>query len=418
MLRYRLDEIEPSVRRALVQALIVAVVGSVFVALASTVNLAYDTSFESLVAGGALALLLLPLALGLQRAIRRFVYGDRELPRQLVSELRSLDPLTAPTEVLRETLTLLAGRLHLSYAAIEVDGDTGEGRLDTAIGEPRGAQTTVDLLVGGTRVGRLRLEEDPDRDPFRPSDRRLLADVAGQVGVMIQAVLINRELQRSRQDLVTAREEERRRVRRDLHDGLGPSLATLAMGLEAARDLIPGDPQHAADLVAELSDQARDGIAEVRRLVEGLRPPALDQLGLVSALRQRAHEHNAAASAAGPDRMTWVLDAADDVEPLPAATEVAAYRIVVEAVNNASRHSSSPTCTVRLRRDADWLSIQVSDTGVGIGSPAGPGVGLSSMRERAEELGGSCTLTSEDGVGTVVEARLPLPAVAALGGTP
>jgi len=116
--------------------------------------------------------------------------------------------------------------------------------------------------------------------------------------------------------------------------------------------------------------------------------------------------------------MTWAVEAADDVEPLPAAIEVAAYRIVIEAVNNAARHSTAPSCTVTLQRDPGWLCIQIRDTGVGIPSPTRTGVGLSSMRERAEELGGSCTLTSANGGGTVVEARLPLPSAAARGGMP
>jgi signal transduction histidine kinase len=417
MLRYHLDAVEPSVRRALAQALAATVAGSVFVAVAGTVDRRSDTSFDGLVAGGVLALLLLPLALGLQRAVRRLVQGDRELPSKVVSDLRALDPFTPPEEVLRETLTLLARRLHLSYAAIEVFGVRPDDRIDTAIGEPSAPPTTVDLRVADTQVGRLLLEVDPERDPFGPGDRRMLEDVGRQAGALVQAVSINRELQRSREALITAREEERRRVRRDLHDGLGPSLATLAMGLEAAEDLIREDPARATALVADLSEQARDEIAEVRRLVDGLRPPALDQLGLVTALRQRAAEHNLATGATiGAGRMTWAVDADADVEPLPAAIEVAAYRIVIEAVNNAARHSSSATCSVTLRRDPDWLRIRVRDSGVGVAAGASHGVGLTSMRERAEELGGSCALTSIGGSGTVVEARLPLRVAAAPGG--
>ena len=408
LLHYRLDEIEPVVRRTLVQALVATMVGAVFVAVVGAVNLASDTSFGAMLAGGVIALLLLPLAVALQRIIRRLVYGDREFPSRVVSELRRLDPLTAPTEALQETLRLLARRLRLSYAAIEVFGDPPSNRIETSIGEPRGRPTTIELQVGGADVGRLRLEVDAGRDPFGPGDRRLLEDVGSQVGALAQAVSINRELQLSRQHLIAAREEERRRVRRDLHDGLGPSLAAMAMRLDAARDLIPENPTQAADLVGQLSEQARDEIAEVRRLVDGLRPPALDQFGLVSALRQRADEHNLAAR---PGRgLTWAIDADEDLEPLPAAVEVAAYRIVTEAVTNAVRHSAAETCEVTLSRDADALHIEVRDTGVGLAPSPVLGVGLSSMRERAEELGGTCTLTSTSGRGTVVQARIPLAA--------
>jgi two-component system NarL family sensor kinase len=411
ILRYRLDEVEATVRRALVRALVAALVGTAFLATVGAVNLASDTSVGAMVAGGAVALLLLPVAVGLNRVLRRVVYGDREFPHRVVSELRRLDPLTEPAEALQEMLALLARRLRLSYAGIEVFGTTPSDRIDTSVGEPHGRATTVDLAVGDASLGRLRLEVSPSRDPFGPGDRRLLEDVGAQVGALVQAVRVNRELQRSRQRLITAREEERRRLRRDLHDGLGPSLATLAMHLEAARDLIGEDPHRAADLVGELAEQTRGDIGEVRRLVDGLRPPALDQLGLVSALQQRADQHNLAArEQRGEPRMTWSVQAADDLEPLPAAVEVAAYRIVVEAVTNALRHSSAETCAVTLDRDERALHIRIRDTGNGVSPTPRPGVGLSSMRERAAELGGTCTLTSSPGVGTVIEARLPITA--------
>ena len=414
ILRYRLDEIEPTVRRTLVQAMVVTLVGTAFVAVVGAVNLASDTSFESMVAGGVVAVLLLPLALALNRWLRRLVYGDPATAHQVVAELRRLDPLTAPTDALNETLVLLARRLRLSWAAIEVFGDGPEDRLETSYGEPRGSATVIELVVGGTQVGRLLLEVDADRDPFGAADRRLLEDVGAQVGALVQAVSINRDLQRSRQHIITAREEERRRVRRDLHDGLGPSLAALAMRLEAARDLIADDPAQAEDLVGELAELAREEIAEVRRLVDGLRPPALDQLGLVSALRQRADQHNLATGMhRGRAGLTWAIEADDDLGQLPAAVEVAAYWIVVEAVTNATQHSESDTCRVVLHRDDDVLHIEARDSGVGIRPEPRQGIGLSSMRERAEELGGTCTVTSAVGTGTLVEATLPLAAAPA-----
>ena len=144
------------------------------------------------------------------------------------------------------------------------------------------------------------------REPFGPRDRRLLEDVGTQVGALVQALAGSRELQRTRERLVAAREEERRRLRRDLHDGLGPSLATTLMRLEVARDLVDRDPVAARDLVAQLVDQTEADIGEVRRLVDGLRPPALDQLGLVSALRQRADQHNQAV-ALGSTAPRWTV---------------------------------------------------------------------------------------------------------------
>ncbi len=285
---YRLDEIEPTVRRALVQAVVATAFATVFVAVAAGVDQASESSFDSMLAGGVVALLVLPLAVVLQRMVRRAVYGDRDLPQRVVSELRGLDVTATPVETLTEALALLARRLRLSHASVEVPATEGAEPLAASFGEPRGRPVTVDLQAGGHHLGVLRLEVAANRDPFGPGDRRLLEDVGSQVGGLVQAVLANRELQRSRQRLVTAREEERRRLRRDLHDGLGPSLATMAMDLESVQDLIERDPRRAAELVGSLSDQAREEIAEIRRLVDGLRPPALDQLGLVSALRERA----------------------------------------------------------------------------------------------------------------------------------
>ena len=406
--RYRLDEIEPTVRRAVVQVAVAALVGTAFIVLVRAVDLASDVSVESMLAGGLVALLLLPVALGLQRGARRLVYRDRELPRRVVSDLRRLDPMTAPEEALTEMLTLLARRLHLCYAAIEVFATASSDPVVTSTGVSVGVPVAVDLEVGGATLGRLRLEVDPGRDPFGPGDRRLLEDVGSQVGALVQAVSVNRELQRSRQHLVTTREEERRRIRRDLHDGLGPSLASLAMRLETAQDLIGVDPQAAAEFVGRLSDQAREEIAEVRRLVDGLRPPALDQFGLVSALRQRADDPTPTGPASAEPRMTVTVDAGDDVEPLPAAVEVAAYRIALEAVNNARRHSGASTCVVALRREGDTLTVRITDSGGGLAEARGVGVGLFSMRERAQELGGTCIVTSRPGSGTTVDVALPI----------
>ena len=399
---YRLEAVEPAVRRAVVRGFATSLVAVLFVGLAAAVGQLSDIALRSLLTGGVIALAVLPLAVLLQRAARRVLYGDRELPRRVVSELRRLDARASPEDALAETLTLLARRLRLSYAAIEVDShDTGPS-LSVAVGERRGQPVTVDLVVGGADLGRLSLETAPDRDAFGTADQRLLEDVGVQVGALVQAVIANRDLQASRERMVTAREEERRRLRRDLHDGLGPSLAMLALRLEEATQLIHRDPKRAVELVDALSEQARDEIGEVRRLVEGLRPPELDQLGLVSALRQRA------AAQGDGSRMTWSVEAGD-LGPLPAAVEVAAYRIVLEAVTNALHHSGARTCTVSLHQAGDTLLVRVRDTGRGLAVSRDGGVGLISMRERAEELGGAFAVTSDDH-GTLVEARLPMAA--------
>ncbi len=216
---------------------------------------------------------------------------------------------------------------------------------------------------------------------------------------MVQAATLAADLQASRARLVTAREEERRRLRRDLHDGLGPSLAAIVLKLNATQNR--GDESARAELLDQTLAEATSAIAEVRRLVDDLRPPAIDEVGLVGAIRQRA--------------ASFVQGAELDVEvagpaalpPLPAAVEVAAFRIAAEAMTNVARHSGATRCLVHVAVNGGF-ELTVSDNGHGARPGTSSGVGWTSMSERAEELGGSCTVTSRAGGGLVVRAVLPL----------
>jgi signal transduction histidine kinase len=203
---------------------------------------------------------------------------------------------------------------------------------------------------------------------------------------------------------VSAREEERRRLRRDLHDGLGPQLASLVLKLETARNHMADDPQAAA-LLTDLSARTQEAVADIRRLVYGLRPPALDELGLVMALREGATQYNQQ----GINGLNIMFDAPDRLPPLPAAVEVAVYRIAQEALTNVVRHAEAHTCWVHLRLDesAGLLCLEIQDDGKGLPMQRQVGIGLNSMRERAEELGGRLIITSPLAGGTSVVARLP-----------
>jgi signal transduction histidine kinase len=211
----------------------------------------------------------------------------------------------------------------------------------------------------------------------------------------------NAELQRSRESLVNTREEERRRLRRDLHDGVGPQLAALMLELETASDLV-SDNHEASALIAKLSKRAREIVSDVRRSVHALRPPALDELGLVEALREGALQY-------GPADLRVSVENTGELSHLPAAVEVACYRIVQEALANVVRHARASHCSIRIRLDEDAgaLSVEVEDDGRGIRDDDGTGVGMISMRERTEELGGWCTVESVVGGGTLIRALLP-----------
>jgi signal transduction histidine kinase len=211
----------------------------------------------------------------------------------------------------------------------------------------------------------------------------------------------NKELQRSRENLVNTREEERRRLRRDLHDGVGPQLAALMLELETASDLV-SDNHEASALMAKLSKRAREIVSDVRRSVHALRPPALDELGLVEALREEASKYS-------PADLRVSVENPEELSHLPAAVEVACYRIAQEALANVVRHARASHCSIRIRLDEDAgaLSVEVEDDGRGIRDDDSAGVGMISMRERTEELGGWCTVESVLGGGTLVRALLP-----------
>jgi signal transduction histidine kinase len=237
---------------------------------------------------------------------------------------------------------------------------------------------------------------------FSDADRSLLEDLARQAEVAVHAVRLTTDLQHSRERLVATREEERRRLRRDLHDGLGAQLAGLNVQAGTLRRLIPSDPDAADELVVELRDELQGAIADIRRLVYDLRPPALDDLGLGESLRRLADRYG---SEDGSLRV--VVEAPEDLPDLPAAVEVAIYRIAQEALTNAARHARARTCVVRLAVDGDVV-LEIVDDGVGIPAERSAGVGLSSMHERASELGGSCTVEAVTEGGTRVQVLLPL----------
>jgi signal transduction histidine kinase len=293
-------------------------------------------------------------------------------------------------------------------------------RSAAAYGSPTAEPEALPLIYQREEIGRLVIAPRAPGEEFSQGDRRLLEDLARQAEVAVHAVRLTTDLQRSRESLVTTREEERRRLRRDLHDGLGPTLASFALRLNAARKLVRPKPEDAEEMLSRLKDQTQDTVGDVRRLVYGLRPPALDDLGLVAAISQQAESHgfvyggyseDAATMAVEEDRVVFSSEAPEDLLPLPAAVEVACYRIVQEALTNVARHAHAKTCHVDLSVDraGGVLELEVRDDGVGMPETRRAGVGLSSMRERAEELGGTCVVEPGPEGGTRVLARLPLP---------
>lgn len=406
ILRYRLWDIDFILNRTLVYSVLSAGIVGLYVLIVGGLGEFFQIRGNlllSLLATGVVAALFQPLRERLQRAVNRLMYGQRDEPYAVISRLgRQLEGTLAPDAVLAAIVQTVAQALKLPYAAIALRRED-EFMVAAAVGAAAGHPLVLPLLYQSETVGQLILGPRPGETTFSPADRRLLDDLARQAGIAVSVVNLTADLQRSRERLVTTREEERRRLRRDLHDGLGPALATMAMHSEAARDLLTSNPRQTDALLADLTEQLQAATADIRRLVHELRPPALDDLGLIGALRNQISRYEQ-----GGVRMT--LDAPESLPALPAAIEVAAYRIVLEALNNAVRHAEPETCCVRLSLEgsASLLCIEISDDGRGLMVERPAGVGLSSMRERASELGGVCMIEPGDAGGTRVHVTLPV----------
>lgn len=402
ILKYRLWDADPIINRTLVYGTLSAIVVLVYVLIVGYLGAAFRTGGNlpiSLIATSIVAVMFAPLRNRLQLAVNRLMYGRRDEPYAVLSHLgERLESALAPEAALEAVVESVTHALRLPHAAISLERD-GDFATAAESGTPVGEPVILPLTHHAEVVGRMIVSPRSPGEGFSTADERLLEDLARQAGAAAHAARLTNDLKRSRERLVATREEERRRLRRDLHDGLGPRLATLSLKHDAATNLLARDPDSVGKLLAELKNETGEAIADVRRVVNGLRPPDLDQLGLVRALTEWTH--------CRPGDAKISLETPEVLPPLPAAVEVAAYRIVQESLTNVARHSGARNCTVRLATEETNLLVEVTDDGRGIEEKKGSGVGLSSMRERAEELGGSFEVDSTAG-GTYVYALLPL----------
>ena len=420
LLRYRLWDVDIVINRTLVYGALTGIVVSAFVIIVGFLSALFQSSGNSIIAiiaTGLVALFFNPLRQRLQRGINHLMYGERDDPYAALSRLgRQMESTLAPDAVLPTVVTTVGDVLKLPYVAIYLKQEPDGYKIVAEAASPflrsengrifvPGMNTQglcVPLIHQGETLGYIVLGPRAPNEAFSLTDLRLLDDLASQVGVAVHAVRLTADLQRSREQLVLAREEERRRLRRDLHDDLAPTLASLGLTASTAADLIRTNPTTATALVKELQTEIRATVGNIRRLVYDLRPPTLDELGLLAAVRERAAQYTNA-----PGGVHITVDAPAELPALPAAVEVAAYRIVQEALENISKHSQAHQCTIRFANH-NGLEIEIMDDGIGLPPNITPGVGLRSMRERAEELGGSCVIDRCVSSGTRVLAHLPI----------
>jgi signal transduction histidine kinase len=408
--RYRLWDVDFLINRTLVYSLLTAFIVGLYVLVVGvlgTVIQGRGNLLISILATGLVAVLVQPLRDMLQRGINRLMYGERDNPVTVLSRLgQRLEATIAPDAVLPALVETISQTLKLPYAAITW-GAEHNGEIAASYGNPVRDTVHLPLSHQGETIGQLVVATRAPNETFNPADHHLLKNIAQQAGMAVHAVSLTADLQRSRQRLVTTREEERRRLRRDLHDGLGPNLASQGLKLAAVKQLLEHEPTAAIPLLEQVMAQNKSTVEDVRRLVYGLRPPTLDQLGLVAAIR----DHVAGMDGKSALRIE-IMEPEGGLPVLSAAVEVAAYRIVLEALTNVIRHAQAKHCAIRFsvssNGSSEALNIEIKDDGKGMPEAHRAGVGLRSMRERAEEIGGTCVIESNARPGTCISVKVPL----------
>ncbi len=414
VMRYRLYDIDILINRTLVYGALTGCVVALYALGVGAFGVLFETGgnlIMTLLATGLVAVLFQPLRERLQRAVNRLMYGERDEPFTILRRLgQRLESSAMPEDILSAIVETVAQALKLPYAEISLlHGE--EFECAARYGEKAEERIPFPIQYQGQTVGYLNVASRGPGETFGEADEGLLRQIARQAGPVAYTVQLTRDLSQSRARLVTAREEERRRLRRDLHDGLGPVLASQGLKIAAVSHLLNADPERARRLLEELASQNEATVAEIRRLVYGLRPPELDELGLAGAVRDYASGLNGNPTGEQHLQVT-VQQPGGKLPELPAAIEVAAYRIAAEALTNVTRHAMAHQCTVSFRLEENGsgkiLQLNIIDDGIGLSEHRKAGVGLNSMRERAEEVGGTFTIESAPLTGTRVVARFPL----------
>jgi signal transduction histidine kinase len=399
--RHRLYDIDRLINRTVVYGLLTAGGVGVYIAVVEGAEWLLREGVGlggSLVATGVIAVGFAPARDRLQRWVDRRLYGERHDPVRALARLGERLRDAPGGEVLAAVLQTVCETLRLPSASLRVE----DGVEVAAYGQPGAVSESIPLEHEGQQVGALLVSPRAGEQRLGAADRRVLQVLVAPVAVALHAVLLSQELQRSRERLVAAREEERRRLRRDLHDGLGPILTAVTLKADAARSALGAAPDRADALLADLRGDAKQAIGDLRRIIYDLRPGSLDELGLLGALGEQVDQF-------GRQGLTVTLKAPPILPVLPAAVEVAAYRIVTEALTNIARHAHAGRATVTVSVD-EGFCLDVQDDGTAStanGTGWRPGLGLQSMAERVAEVGGTLDVGPTPSGGRV-QASLPL----------
>jgi signal transduction histidine kinase len=394
ILRYQLFDIKLVVRSGLLYGcLTVLSLGVYFAVVGLITTITPRGPVPTLFAVAVVGLLVVPAHRLLQRFFGRLVYGDRNDPIRALSRVGE-GMRSAGEEGLRPMLVGIAKALRSPRVAVyDEDGAVAEVGAESN-GHP---EHRVPLQYAGSRVGELVVAGRTERDRLGRADRRLVTALSGPVAAALHAARAARELGESRARVLAVRESERTRLRADLHDGVGPSLSGISLGLEAALGAVAQSPERVPEILGVVHREVGSLVAEVRGIIDDLGPADVDLLG---SLRRQVE------SAGAGGVCVELCHGGEPIRPGPAVS-VAAQRIAGEALSNAVRHAGATRITVSVADDAGDLVLEVGDDGSGVVTARAGGVGLSSMRERAEAVGGTLHIDATPGRGTVVRVVLP-----------
>ena len=388
VLQHGLYDVRIVLSRVLVYAILTAGVIAVYVALVAVLSRVLSGAGAPVVTALVIAFAFNPARVRLQRLVDRAVYGARRDPVAAVSAVGQRladDDLGGVADALRESL-------RLSYVAMErKDGSIVES------GERMATLQTWPLTYDAEPVGRLIAGPRHGEHRLSRADQKIVDLLAAPLAIVLHAQALTEDLKVSRERVIDAAEEERARLRRELHDSLGPLLTGAAFKADGIALAAQTRPERAESLAIELADQLRQSVEGVRQLAYGLRPAALDELGLVGALREEGRRFS-------PVKV--IIDAPESLPTLPSSVEVAAYRIAAEALTNVVRHSDAKLASIQLITNDGTLEMIISDNGTSA-APWPPGLGLASIKSRASEIGGACEAGPTAEGGRVV-ATLPM----------
>jgi signal transduction histidine kinase len=340
---------------------------------------------------------MLPLLRGSRRVADRIVYGRRATPYEVLATFSSRVGETYSTD---DVLVRMADILRAGAGASSASVHIRVGRESQEVarsGEPVGDEHTVPISYQGEDVGALTVTF-PANDPMDRDRERLIEQLAAQAGPVVRNVRLIEELRASRQRLVTAQDEERRKLERNIHDGVQQQLVALNVQLGLLARLAEREPATAGRMATQLQERATEALEDLRDLARGIYPPVLADQGLVAALEGQARK------AAVPTSVS-----AQGVGRYDRAVESAVYFCSLEALNNVVKYADASSVQVRLAQTDGHLGFEVVDDGGGFDAAAQTlGTGLQGMADRLDAIGGTFTITTAPGRGTVVAGTVPV----------